>query len=92
MIELTKGIRDVEMSLGSFERNIFTSELNARKMIRRSIVAKKDLKKGHNIQLGDIKFARPGTGISTNEYKYIEGRKLKIDVSAECILEWDMFL
>ena len=56
-------------------------------MIRRSIVTKNDLEKGHNIKLEDIKFARPGSGISTNEFKYMEGRKLNIDVPAENYLK-----
>ncbi len=41
MIELVNGIRRTEKILGSYERKVYKSDFNSRKMIRRSIVAKK---------------------------------------------------
>ena len=37
------GVRKIEKSLGSYERKLSKEELNSRKMIRRSIVAKKNI-------------------------------------------------
>ena len=59
-------------------------------MIRRSIVLKNHIKKGEKITLDKIKFARPGTGIPTNDFKYIDGRRVNQDLPVETILHWDM--
>ena len=65
-------------------------ELKTRKAVRRSVVIKKDVKRGERITLEKIKFARPGTGIPPNQFNDIEGLKLKVDVAAETILQLDM--
>jgi N,N'-diacetyllegionaminate synthase len=90
MKELVRGIREVELSLGKTKRLISDAETASRKMIRRSIVTKVGLKKGEIITESKIKYARPGSGITTNEFKYVEGRHINQDVEAESILQWDM--
>ena len=83
-------IRETENSLGKFERMLSEDELKTRKAVRRSVVIKKDVKRGERITLEKIKFARPGTGIPPNQFNDIEGLKLKVDVAAETILQLDM--
>lgn len=90
MEELVKSIRDVESALGKEERVLSKDELAARKMIRRSIVTRRDIKKDEPLTLDMVKFARPGDGISPNLFKEIEGRKAKKDIAAEEIIFWDM--
>ena len=91
MVNLAKSVREVEASLGHTKRILSKSELDARKMIRRSLVTKVSISKGERVTLEKIKFARPGTGISTNEFKYIVGRKVNRNIQPETILQWDMF-
>ena len=91
MKQMVQAVRETESVLGNNRRILSTDEDNARKMIRRSIVLKADIKKGDKITLDKIKFARPGTGIPTNEFKFLDGRSVKQDLSAETILRWDMF-
>jgi sialic acid synthase SpsE len=50
---------------------------------RRSVVAKKNLKRGIRLKLSDLDFKRPGRGIKPFEYKYIIGRKLKKNISKD---------
>ncbi len=90
MIQLVEAIREVETSLGSTQRMLSKDELEARKMIRRSIVAKVSIKKGERISLEKVKFARPGSGITTNEFKYVKGRSVNQDIEAEEIIQWSM--
>ena len=90
MKQLVNAVRETELSLGSTKRKLSKDELDSRVMIRRSIVTKTDIKKGEVITLDKIKFARPGTGITTNEFKYVEGRKSSQDIPAEEILQWSM--
>ena len=91
MKQLVQEVRETEYALGSNKRNLSTDEENARIMIRRSIVLKADVQKGDKITIEKIKFARPGTGISTNDFKFIDGRTVKQDLMAETVLQWNMF-
>ena len=91
MKQLVNSIREIEVSLGHSKRTLSKSELHIRKMVRRSIITKSPIPKGEAVNLDKIKFARPGTGISTNEFKYIDGRKVNRNIQPETILQWDMF-
>ena len=42
------------------------------------------------LTIDKIKFARPGTGISANEFKYVNNRKVNREIPSEEILQWDM--
>jgi N,N'-diacetyllegionaminate synthase len=86
MIELVSGIRRTESIMGSYERKIYSSDLSARKMIRRSVVAKVDIKKGEKITIDKIKFARPGLGISTSKFKFIDKKTAKVSIPAETLI------
>lgn len=86
MESLVESIRAVEKALGNKERVLSKDELMARKMIRRSVVAKTDIKKGEAVTLKKVKFARPGTGLSPNNFKQIEGKKALMPIPAETII------
>mgnify|MGYP006421459677 CR=1 FL=1 len=90
MAMLVDAIRETEVSLGNSRRSLSQSELDARVMIRRSIIAKKKIYKGQPVILNMVKFARPGTGITTNEFRYVDGRLAKVDIPAETIIQWNM--
>ena len=92
MKEFIYGVRKIEKSLGSYERKLSKEELNSRKMIRRSIVAKKNIKKGEKIGINNIKFARPGTGITTELFSKVSKLKAKKNISAETIISWKMLV
>ena len=90
MKELIYGIRKIEETLGSDKRNLSKRELSNRLMIRRSIVAKKNISKGAIIAENDIKYARPGTGMPTTKSNLVIGKKAKINIEAETILKLSM--
>lgn len=92
MKNMVRAIRETEDSLGSYKKSISNDEKEARKMIRRSIVAKKTIKEGERITLEKIKFARPGTGIPTNEFQFVENRLANQDILPESIIRWDMLI
>ena len=64
------------------------SEEIARKNARRSIVIRKDIKKGHEITELDIISKRPGTGISPIDWQKVIGMKIKEDLAEDHILNW----
>ena len=55
---------------------ITEEEMGMVNIIRRSIVASRDLKVGHKIQPDDLDYKRPGDGISPKNYKNIIGKRL----------------
>ncbi len=90
MVCLAGSIREVEASLGKVRRTLSCDDMDARKMIRRSLVARVNIARGEAFTLENIKFARPGTGITTNEFKYVDGRRARQDIAAEEIIQWAM--
>ena len=83
--------RNVFHALGSTERIVTEAELKKRKSFRRCIVLSKDLPAGHTLQLEDLDFKRPGTGIAPTEYPYVVGRTLARDLEADHELAWSDF-
>ena len=90
MKQLVDAVRETELALGKTQREISVEEFDMRKMVRRSLVSKVQINIGEKISLEKIKFARPGTGISTNEFKYAEGQRAKKNIPPETIIQWDM--
>lgn len=54
---------------------------------RRSIVAKKEIKKYKKITIDDVDFKRPGTGLAPNMTKFILGRKAKRSIQTDQIIK-----
>ena len=84
---LVKESKNVQKSLGSFNRVVSSDEEEKKLKFRRSIVASKDLKKGETIKVDDLDVKRPGTGISLEEMENVIGRILKNDVGEDELLK-----
>ena len=91
MKKMVSEIREIEKSLGSFKRILSKQEEKNKKMIRRSIVASKLIQKGTKISLNNTKFARPGTGIPSNDFDKLDGKLAKKNIPAETIITKNMF-
>ncbi len=76
--------------LGSFRRYINESS-ERKEAFQRSIVAARDIKAGEIIQLEDLDFKRPGTGIEPQYYEFIIGKAAKRDISYDEIIEMQDF-
>jgi N,N'-diacetyllegionaminate synthase len=86
MKDFIYGIRKIEETLGSEKRKLSKEEFKNRLMIRRSIVAKKDIIKGSVIKESDIKYARPGTGISITKSKTVINKIANKNIKSETII------
>ena len=86
MKEFIYGIRKIEETLGSKKRKLSKEEFRNRLMIRRSMVAKKDITKGSVIKESDIKYARPGTGIPITKSKTVINKIAKKNIKSETII------
>lgn len=62
--EMVRCIRNIEQAMGSSKKEITSSEEANRKIVRKSIVAKTNIKKGEQYTTQNITIKRPGDGIS----------------------------
>ena len=88
--KMVKEIRDTEKALGSYHKEPTNTEKKVMKLVRKSMVAKKDIKKGTIIAQDMLTVKRPGTGISPVDIDNIIGKKTKQDISKNEILRYDM--
>jgi len=89
MKKIVEGSKIVQESLGNFKRTVSKAEEEKKKAFRRSIVLNKSLKAEDVIREEDISLKRPGTGFSSDEIKFVVGKKLKRDFEADCLLTKD---
>ncbi|CAN1606814.1 K18430 legI, neuB2; N,N'-diacetyllegionaminate synthase [Candidatus Pelagibacterales bacterium] len=89
MRKIVEGSKIIHESLGNFKRTISKAEEEKKKVFRRSIVLNKNLKAENIIREEDISLKRPGTGFSTDEIKFVVGKKLKRDCEADYLLTKD---
>jgi len=71
--QLVASIRNVEKALGSEKKEISKSEMKNRDVVRKSIVANCNIKKGDVFTEENITSKRPGTGISPMMWEKIIG-------------------
>jgi N,N'-diacetyllegionaminate synthase len=89
MIDLVKGIREVEAGLGGTVRRFCEKELGQRKVHRRSIVIKSPVKAGEKFTADNVTVKRPGIGIKPRHLEEILGRKAGRNLQAEELLKWE---
>lgn len=76
---MIKSIRNIELSMGNGIKKPSASEIKNIFIARKSIVSKKDIKKGEIYSISNLTTKRPGTGICASKwYEYI-GKKSNKD-------------
>ena len=75
---------------GSMNKQPLICESSARREARRSVVAKKDIKKGEIISKSHITFKRPGTGISPADIDDVLGKTAKMDICEDALIDFEM--
>lgn len=84
-------IRLAENALGSGKKTLSKTELEIKKIARRSLAYSSDLKKGSKIQKSNLCSLRPNSGISVMDYKKIINKKLKKNVNKNTLLKLSDF-
>lgn len=90
---LVKKVRDLEIMLGDGIKKVEKNERETIVVQRRSVFAKKDIKKGKKINKDDIIPLRPwlSSGLSADQIKYIIGKKSNTDIPKGHILKKKFF-
>ncbi len=76
---MVQSIREVEVALGSSQKVPAPSEMKNRSIVRRSLVAACNIKKGEVFSEANLAAKRPGTGIAPGKYWEYIGKKAARD-------------
>ncbi len=88
--EMIEEIRIIEKALGDGIKRAAPEEIEIRRVVRRSIVAKVDIPKGATITKDMITFKRPETGLSPKYYKEIIGKKARKKINKDEVITFEL--
>lgn len=88
--EMIQAIRIVEQVLGSSIKKPVFAEEEMKDIVRKSIVAKNNIKKDEIITENMLSYKRPGTGIPQIFLNMIVNRKSRRNIKKDDIISWDM--
>ena len=86
-----KIIKQTETSLGVFKKQVLSCEIENRKKLKKSLVAKENISKGTKLTYDLITSKRPGTGISPSDIEKVVGQVSVVDIKKNTLLKKDMF-
>lgn len=89
--ELVESIRKIEILRGNGDLTIQDCEKEIQVEVRRSIAAKRNLKKGDQVSINDFTWIRPGSGISPGNENLIIDRILVKEVKQGQLFSLDDF-
>ncbi len=84
---LVKGVRNISLALGTSEKKITNSEIKNITMVRKSIVAKKDIKKGEIYTEDNLTTKRPAIGICPMRWNEMIGKISNKDYKIDDLIE-----
>ena len=90
VIRFKKNVLFLSKINGRINKQPLICESYARKEIRKSIVAKRDIKKGEIIKESDLAFKRPGKGISPAQSDDVVGKIACIDIEKNAFIAFEM--
>lgn len=85
--EMVKSIRNIEQALGSEIKKPSASERKNIDVVRKSIVAKCDIKAGETFTENNLTTKRPGTGISPMLWEQVIGKRAKRSYNMDEMIE-----
>jgi len=91
LIVFNKRIAHTIETLGSFSKTCLPSEIVSRENARRSLVASRTIKEGKKIEMNDLTWKRPASGIGPKHYKSLLGKHAARLIKEDEVLQWQMF-
>ncbi len=89
-MKMVKAIRNVEISFGNGIKKPERSEMEIRRIARKSIVAAVNIPKGTRLTKNMLAIKRPGAGIEPKYLEQLINRKAKINIKKDQVLTWDL--
>jgi N-acetylneuraminate synthase len=87
---MVTAIRQVEQAMGSPVKQPDAVELSNRSLVRKSIVAGQNIRKGAVITETMLAMKRPGTGLGPDLVDRVVGRTARCAIQKDTLLSWDM--
>lgn len=84
--KMAEEIRRVETVMGSPVKRPLPGEVKLQSVVRRSIVAVKDIKRGEKFSRDNIDLKRPGIGLASKYFSRIIGKTAKTDIKKDSLL------
>ncbi|MCT4566305.1 MAG: N-acetylneuraminate synthase [Maledivibacter sp.] len=84
---MIKSIRNIERALGNGIKRLSESEMNNINIVRKSIVASRNINRGEILTEENITTKRPGNGISPMRWDEILGKKVLRDFNKDELIE-----
>jgi N-acetylneuraminate synthase/N,N'-diacetyllegionaminate synthase len=85
---MVKAIRNIEVALGNGVKTLTQVECENIKVVRKSIVASKEIKKGERFTEKNLVIKRPGIGIAPNRWDEIIGTIATEDYEKDELIRW----
>lgn len=89
--KMIKSIRNVEAALGDGIKRSVEKEEDVKRAARKSIISAVDIHCGSVITEKMLTIKRPGTGMPPKFLNYLIGKRAKIDIPKDAIIELSMF-
>ncbi len=91
MQAIIKGVREIEVALGSPYKKVINTENEMRKVFKKSIFAVKDIVAGEKLTKKNVDNLRPGGGLKPELLPQIIGMKVTRNIKAGEQINWDCF-
>lgn len=89
---LVERLGNIPKILGNGVKKPFAQELQYLSVARKSLVAKKDIKKGQKFNEQNLTIKRPGGGILPKRFKKLLGKVAKKDILQDTLISEDMII
>jgi N-acetylneuraminate synthase/N,N'-diacetyllegionaminate synthase len=89
--EMIDAIRNTEESLGNGIKKPTQTEVEVMKVVRRSLIATRNIEAGEVVRESDIAIKRPGKGISPKYKKTIIGMRIRKSIKKDNQFDWQDF-
>jgi N,N'-diacetyllegionaminate synthase len=87
---MVKAVRDVELAHGDGIKGPTEEEEAIKRVARRSIVAKCDIRMGEVLTEGNLAIKRPGIGIEPRYLDSVMWKKARVPIRRDQVIQWDM--
>jgi N-acetylneuraminate synthase len=88
LVRLVRAIRTVEAALGDGDKRPMPSEMDTRRVARKSLVTARPIRAGEKLTADLVAIKRPGTGISPADLPRVLGRTVRRDLAADEMIDW----
>lgn len=90
LVIFRKRLERLALVIGSHQRHPIASEEIARANARRSLVASRFIPKGKKIELEDLTWKRPGTGIPARDIDRVVGLHASYEIKDDSLISWEL--